>query len=340
MLVTLNFARRWSLGLFLVWGALHVCDAGALPIDRFDAPVEVECSDSATCSSIVRSQSTVGRYTGISLSRRGEGEVSVRVRGKENSKLTFEASDTQSATMTLSWDADQHPELLSGSGLNCLDLTREGAFAFILSAVSIDAECLSEESISSSCPSFSVESRIYDAHDPTGQRFSGSVITRTLSSKTDIVIPFSNFVREGPRGKAEFSCVGAITMMFRFDGFESVEMDIGPIYTNGSEGLTPIPTATSLPTSTPTASPTATPTAALTATAIGSATSPVASIPTMTPVAEAGMATPPVDATVEVQPSAAAEAPIQETPQVQHVTPRIPRDQDEEIVYGAVVAGE
>ncbi len=340
MLVTLKCARRWCLSVFLAWGLAHASDAGALPIERFDVPVEVECSDNAPCSGVVRSQSTLGRYTGISLSRRGEGEVAARVRGKENSILTFEASDTQSATMTLSWDADQHPELLSGAGLNCLDLTRGGAFAFILSTVSIDAECVSEESTPSSCPIFSVESRIYDAHDPTGQRFSGSVITRNLTSKTDIVIPFSNFVREGPRGKAEFSCVGAITMMFRFDGFEAVEMELGPVYTNGAEGLTPIPTATSLPTSTPTASPTVTATPVVTAIASGSVTPAVPGSASTPPPTVVGAGEQARDATAGVQPSAAAEPPSEEAAPVQPVVPRIPPEQDEEIVYGALVAGE
>ncbi len=344
MSVTRNRSSRWWLGMLLVWSVMCVHDGLAMPIDRFDVPVDVECADGASCAGFVRSDSTLGRYTGIALSRRGEGEVSARVSRKGNSKLTFEASDTQSATMTLSWDADQHPELLSGSGLNCLDLTRQGAYAFILSAVSIDADCVSDEQLGSSCPSFTIETRIYDAHDPTGQRFSGSVVTRTLTDESDIVIPFSNFVREGPRGKALFSCVGAVTLSFRFDGFESVEVNLGPVYTNGSEGLTPIPTATPFLTATPTATSTSLPTVTSTVVATPSATVDLTPLPVRTadaiPSTARGTSAPVEEAREQTEPSATAASPVFASPTARAVVPRIPRSQDEEIVYGAVVAGE
>ncbi len=308
-------------------------DGVAMPVDRFDAPVEVACSESAQCSGVARAESTLGRYTGIALSRRGDGEVSATVSRKGAGHLTFEASGTSSASMTLSWDADQHTEVLSGSGLNCIDLTREGAYAFILSHVNVDSTCVDEEG-ASGCPSFGVETRVYDARDPTGQRFSGSVINRTLTEETDIVIPFSNFVREGPRGRADLSCAGAITMNFRFDGFESVEMEIGPLYTNGPEGLTPLPTATPMPSATPTF----TPEIPLVATEVP-AISTSSTTPTSVPSVEAS-SVPAVMSPASTPPSTDEALQMAETPRPQPVVPHIPRDQDEEIVYGEVVPGD
>ena len=308
----------------------------AIPIDRFDAPLDVECVESAQCAGVARSESTVGRYTGVTLSRRGDGEVAATVSRKGAGHLTFEASGATSATMTLSWDADQHPEVLSGSGLNCIDLTREGAYAFVLSHVNIDSTC-SNEQATSGCPSFGVETRVYDARDPTGQRFSGSVINRTLTEETDVVIPFSNFVREGPRGRADLSCAGAITMTFRFDGFESVEMEIGPLYTNGAEGLTPLPTATAMPSATPTFTPDST--AVATEISVNTA---VPTAPASEPSAEAstaGGASPAVTDVTPTTPPIEEAVQIAETPRPQPVLPDIPKEQEEEIVYGEVVPG-
>lgn len=241
--------------------------------------------------------------------------------------MHFELSEASPVVLTLTWDGDQHPEQLSGAGLNCLDLTQGGAYAFVISGISIESEC-SEESNGQGCPNFQIESRIYDAGDPTGQRYSVSMMTRSLPEKTDLVVPFSNFVREGPRGKGNIGCVGAVSIAFRFEDFESVELDLGAIYTNGAEGLTPLPTATAALTVTPVATPTeqAAQTAVFSDPTVVWSPTPTQVIPSAIPSSEVARLEPtPVD-----------------TPLMQAlVSPRVPAPaDDEEVTYGQLVEGQ
>jgi hypothetical protein len=111
----------------------------------------------------------------------------------------------------------------------------------VFSAGSGSAECEAGDGFGPECPRFTIQSRVYDALDPTGQKFSASVINREISEPSDIVIPFSNFIMRGPRGIGRFECVGAITIAMSFSGFGAVELRTGAFFTNGAEGLTPLP---------------------------------------------------------------------------------------------------
>jgi hypothetical protein len=302
--------------------AMFAFCAAAIPIEDFNSPVDIKCESTPQCSAVARSENTLGRYTGILVSRRGAGSASVAV-GKNDGELRFESREASPVVLTLSWDADQHPDLLSGSGLNCLDLTQGGAYAFIVSGVSIESECL-EESEGRRCPNFLIESRIYDAKDPTGQRYSVSVMTRSLPDKTDLVIPFSNFIREGPRGKGNMSCVGAVSISFRFEDFESVNLELGPIYTNGAEGMTPLPTPTAAAARTPI------PTAAV--------ESLITEPPTPVVTGEPVVLTEPLPSTrvggeIPLATASSTQAPLVSAA----VVPRVPSAADEEVTYGQLV---
>jgi hypothetical protein len=298
--------------------------AMAIPVERFNAPLDIKCESTSQCAAVARSENTLGRYTGVSISRRGAGSALVSV-DKNDGALRFELREASPVVLTLSWDGDQHPDLLSGSGLNCLDLTQGGAYAFIVSGLSIESEC-QEEAQGQRCPNFQIESRIYDAKDPTGQRYSVSTMTRSLPDKTDLVIPFSNFIREGPRGKGNIACVGAISISLRFEDFESVELEMGPIYTNGAEGMTPLPTPTTASTQTPVATlvleelPTELPT-------------PVVKNESLVPT-QAALSTP----AGQEAPSATALFTPQVTVLPAPVVPRVPSaTEDEEVTYGQLV---
>lgn len=246
----------------LVWLASMCVGATptyAIPIDGLTVAWSVSCNDQSVCSGMARSDGAVGRYTGITITKSAGGKAELEVDRKGAGRFYFNSEDTSPVSLHFSWDGDPHPEQLSGAGLNCLDITRQGAYALVISGVRIKASC-DDGVFNAMCPEVSIESRMYDARDPTGQRFSSSTIHRTLHQKTNVTVPFSNFITAGPRGRADFSCVGAVTMTVRFDGFSSGELEFGPIYTNGSEGLTPLPTATPMPTDTPQpATPTPTP---------------------------------------------------------------------------------
>lgn len=303
--------------------ALWSRSAWAMPVELFNYPVDIHCESTSQCVGVARSELTLGRYTGISVLKRGAGSASVSV-DKNDGELRFELREASPVVLTFSWDGDQHPEQLSGAGLNCLDLTQGGAYAFIVSALSIESECRGD-SEGQRCPNFQIESRIYDARDPTGQRYSVSTMTRSLPEKTDLVIPFSNFIREGPRGKGNIACVGAVSISFRFEEFESVEFEMGSIYTNGAEGMTPLPTPTAGWTQTPIAT-------------VAIETSPTP-LPTplvsggFVPSVETALPTPDIKE-VPLVAEASTPAPVVSTP----VTARMPAaTEDDEVTYGQLV---
>lgn len=307
--------------------------ARALPIETFSSPVSIECDDDLVCDGFSRSDSTLGRYVGIVLTKSSEGEVSATVEKKASGTLVYRADESPSSSLTFTWDGDPHPRQLSGSGLNCLDLTRQGASAVVLSSVAATISCGDDES--RACAKVSFESRVYDARDPTGQRFSMSYFERELGEREDVFIPFSNFTQGGPRGRASFECVGAITLLIRFEGVSDARVEFGPIFTNGSEGLTPIPTAT--PTLTPAVSPTQPP---ATATVEVMPTEP----PTALPTGEDSVSTTPVDASssptgAPTVGESTAVPPTAEPRQAPEVRPALPAIEEEEAVYGEVVSG-
>jgi hypothetical protein len=185
-----------------------------------------------------------------------------------------------------------------------------------------------------------MESRVYNAGDPTGQKFSASIVTRSLLEQTDIAIPFSNFIRQGPRGKGSFSCAGAVTVTLKFRGFSEVDFTTGPVYTNGSEGLTPLPTATEqatlTPTATPTDTPTVTPTRTIEPTAIQSPTPSVLIGVESTPVGTQYVS--PAPSTPVVTPADEPSAVVPEGALKPQVGATVRPAEPEEAVYGEVVA--
>lgn len=316
----------------------------SLPLETFRERLTLDCGEGEReCTGVLRASNTLGRSTGISIVKGLEGEVSVRA-GQPKGTLRIKAEEASDFSIAFSWDGDSNPDVLSGAGLNCLDLTRSGAYAFILSKLSAEPECL-KEAIPSECPQFTVESRVYDSQDPTGQRFSASVMARGPMVESDLAVPFSNFVRSGPRGKGSFTCVGAVTITMRFSGLDELGFDLGPIYTNGEEGLE-VPPTPSVPM--PTAPSTPIPSAAETVNGELSAVEAIVAIPDLVATAY-----PKVSGTqnsndqtqkMEISPNSASKqqpATIQavaaeNAPQVIKKTQKQPQ----EAVYGSVVIGD
>jgi hypothetical protein len=197
---------------------------------------------------VLRVDDALGRHTGLAITKSEKGKVSLKVE-RDKRMLSLKADDVADLTLTLSWDGDSNPDVLSGSGLNCFDITKGSAHAFVVTKMSAEPVC-DEEAVASTCPQFAIESRVYDAKDPTGQRFSSSGISRGISIDSDQFIPFSNFTRKGPRGKGSFTCVGAVTVAFKFTGLRELDLTLGEISTNGEEqrvessnraAVTPVP---------------------------------------------------------------------------------------------------
>jgi hypothetical protein len=301
-----------------------------------------------SCSGSVRDSDALGKITGFSILKSTTGSVELDAAGAGKGSFTFKAKDAHDVSLMLSWDGDLNPSLLSGAGLNCFDLTRQGAYAFIISKASLSSSCR-ESKVPGGCPAFSMESRVYNASDPTGQKFSSSMVTRSLLDETDLTIPFSNFIRQGPRGKGSFSCAGAVTITLKFRGFSQIDLTTGPIYTNGAEGLTPLPTPTEEPrvtsTATPTSSPTGTPTGTPTLTPELTATHspiPVADVIGDSSSVQANQPTPVLPTPIEGsdgQPTKiSGRAVLPEVVVTPEVVTTVRPSEPQEAVYGEVVA--
>jgi hypothetical protein len=332
-------------GLLFFFGcvAVPLC-AEALPIERFETPLDLKCAHDSICTQTVRSKYTLGGTTGVVLIGGNEGSASLRFSQSDGRKAALSADGEGVHSLALHWDGDANPEQLSGAGLGCFDLTGQGATSVVIRDLGLTFECADPDE-EGGCPPVELELRMYDADDATGQRFSAAVTKlRSPRAADELVIPFADFTKEGPRGLARLTCVGAITMRVRFEGFKDVELSVGPIFTNGTDGLTSIPTAT--PTHTPIQTTSPAPTEALvTPKVIVTAASPVVTgIPVDTPAATpAGVAEVPLlpgaesDGTSRYEPAA---VPKLIAPKVGPQRTQVPAPVDEEgngAVYGSVL---
>lgn len=331
----------------------------AAPLERFEAPLELECAHDSTCTKTVRSKVVLGGTTGIVLTGGNEGRAKLAFRQEGQRRLELSGKGESVHSLALVWDGDSNPETLSAAGLGCFDLTSSGGTAFVLRDLAVAAEC-AEPSEVGECQPLEIETRIYDAADPTGQRFSASVIRRPAPRAADeLLIPFSNLSREGPHGLARPTCAGAVTITFRLSGFKDVRFSVGPIYTNGTEGLTYLPSPTPSPSATPTSTPSATPTVDPAAPVTNAVTpQPAATVlPTLaagTPAAETPIAesspTPSAAALLFATPSALEVFEDEKLervsiPQVPEVEPEEPQEapgivpeRDDEVIYGGVIS--
>jgi hypothetical protein len=170
--------------------------------------------------------------------------------------------------LLLSWDGDPNPRQLSGAGLGCFDLRAHRGVALIIRDFSVAAECERADAVGDDvggCSALIVETRLYDALDPTGQIYSWSSIRRPLTAAkgTSLVVPFSNFLHHSPRGAARFTCAGALTLSVKVSGSKKLRIEMGSAYIDDQYGLQAAPAmvATAVPSVAATAAPTALPSA-------------------------------------------------------------------------------
>lgn len=228
--------------------AVLVCTewASALPLEKFEHKMEVACQSPGVCARSLRSQAALGSYTGIAWRGVGEGKGTLAV---DKGMMSLSASSGSAGSLTLTWDGDTSAEQLSGAGLGCLDVRRGGASALVVKDLSVNGRCSTDEG--DECPPFVVETRLYDFADPTGQTYSASMLRRANEKPSgDLVIPFSNLNRRGPRGAGRIDCVGAISITVRMERYSDVTLSMGPIFTNSEDPMavppTPTPTFTAV----------------------------------------------------------------------------------------------
>jgi hypothetical protein len=197
----------------------------AISLEQFDQTLDLRCGEGDSCLRSLRSSLSLGGYTGILV--RGESGLSAEVKVRDRN-FRAHISGSSLGSILFTWDGDRHPEILSGSGLRCLDVTQSDASAIIFKDFSLHGVCGGEE-----CPPFVIETRLYDASDPTGQLYSASILRRANDRPSgDLVVPLSNFIRHGPRGAGRLTCVGAISAQIKFENFSDVILEMGTILTD------------------------------------------------------------------------------------------------------------
>ena len=310
-----------TIGVAGIGAASHVA---AFPLEKFDHQVEVSCASSASCARSLRAKTSLGAYTGILI--RGGTDMTSSFSAKQG-VFEVKASGTSLGTILLSWDSDTYADQLSSSGLKCVDMRLQGGSAIVLKDFLISGTC-GDGNLE--CPPFVIETRVYDAADPTGQTYSASVLRRANGrERGDLLIPFSNFTRKGLRGEGRMECAGAVSISIRADEYSALTLQVGPIFTNSEQPLealvfTPTPTAPpATPTNESVVSATATPTVIFTPT-IG-ATPTILPARTVTPelMVTPDATQPPTLGKVVVAPLGTAEVEPERAP--------------EESVYGQII---
>lgn len=237
----------------LVMGNLPYTCVYGVPIDSFNTPSETKCKGERTCKRNLTNASSLGGTLGIEVqnvpalaaraasSSKALSTLELRT-GPKKGRVVWGSSGNPAGRLTLVWDGDPNAGQISGSGLGCLNLLADGATAFILEDLAYSASCdlgarkVTEGSApGGECSPLVIESRIFNSDDPTGQKYTTSVIRRhhRLSGQ-DLRIPFSTFTREGPNGGANPSCVGAISITLKADELTKSVVTFGPFSTNGS----------------------------------------------------------------------------------------------------------
>ncbi len=317
------------LGATIAALSLGTSDVAAFPLEKFDHQVDVSCPASSSCARSFRAKTTLGAYTGIWV--RGDDEMISSVSAKQG-MLQVKARGTLLGGIVLSWDSDTYADQLSSAGLKCVDMRHHDGSAIVIKDFSLQGGC-DESEEDGECPPFVVETRVFDASDPTGQTYSASILRRANNRDAqDLIIPYSNFTKKGLRGEGRLACAGAVSITIKTDGYKQVALSAGPIFTNSLQPLealvlTPTPTP---PPATPTSAdavslpqnpePTVSPSVAVTVTADGGADG--APTPSETVIAEAAS-----------QPAALSRAVVAPL----GVSSPEPEREPEEAVYGEII---
>lgn len=321
------------LGAALVSLAIPFADLLAFPLEKFEHQLQVTCADDSSCARSTRAKTTLGAYTGMWVRGGADTHTTLSI---AKGALRVEMKGSLLSGVQLSWDSDTYADQLSSSGLKCIDMRHQGGSAIVIKDFKLEGTC-GDDDAERECPPFTVETRIYDSADPTGQTYSASVLRRVNGKESqDLIIPFSNFNRKGLRGEGRLDCAGAVSINIRADGYRAVTFSAGPIFTNSSEpfeALVLTPTPTPVP-------PTPTPTGAVADAATRAPTSaPVVTAPE-TPVSTPELGGDSRENSHEQEPTAAApRAPsVSEVVVAPLNSPKPRREEEEETVYGAIVS--
>ncbi len=205
--------------------------ASALVIDEFEGLQTVQAHPAEEVTGGAAASSAIGGARHIRAVG-ANGLAALYLRANVIAGLYSHSQDaTVTGTSLLTWDGETLDSLSPG-GLGGIDLTQDGATAFILDVLSFD--------FSNGQP-LPLTVTIYDSGDPSGNRWSRATLTLSsaVASLTPFALPFASFVDHGSGGAARFDHVGAMTLLIQGLNVADRDLTLERVRTNGACALLP-----------------------------------------------------------------------------------------------------
>ena len=223
---------------FLILFGSYLCipaDAHAITIDNFQGTQSVSSNGSSNVTSFssVNTAGAIGGTRSINTTATG-GNAGLTVTATTTSATPFFYNHSQDATVTaisnIHWDGDNTAASVNFTGLNGIDLTEDGANAFVFDGVFYDFPSGANTTITVT---------VYDASDSTGATFTEfDLVLSQAHSGSLLTLPFSAIANTGPGGAAVLTNVGAIVLTVNGNS-PDVDLIIDLIGTNGTCTLIP-----------------------------------------------------------------------------------------------------
>lgn len=187
--------------------------AGISFVSSLDCP-----NDSRRCGAVLLGGDYAGSKLGVEINKNLGAAIRVELKEGDGHPLQIAVGGATGATVTLTWDGDYNPRQLSSVGLNCLNATSPNPLTVPIRFDDARYDSMATQTEQSR---FSARLIVYNGQDPTGQKYS---IASAIQKGDNIKFRKEDFTRNGPRGAADFSCIGAVALILEFD--EPLEMSL------------------------------------------------------------------------------------------------------------------
>jgi hypothetical protein len=227
---TNSLRTKIALALYFLVFLMHGRYAEAISFDQLTAAQSSAASSGQVVATTVVAASSLGGSRFVRATSNGSINTSGVVLGG-NYSHSQDAITT--GTTFVRWDGNSDPAL-QPAGLNGLDLTKDAATGVKITVMASD---------SAFGQPITVSFIMYDSTDSTGlfKRSRGSfTVNSGISTATDFIIPFSDFVGEGFMGGVDFTKIGAIEMFINGNASTSHDLALSFIGTNGNCDHVPV----------------------------------------------------------------------------------------------------
>lgn len=175
------------------------------------------------CGAILKHADVGGSKLGIAVTKDESGSIAVLSSESSIYPISINFSEIRHSSISLTWDGDYNPRQLSSAGLNCLDLSQISKISIPFAVNDLG---LSVEEGSNTSTNFESSLLLYDGNDPTGQRYSVASATFPEAGGA-LEFERERFSRHGMRGAADFSCVGALSLILRSESLRATGLKLG-----------------------------------------------------------------------------------------------------------------